>query len=70
MFFQTFMFGSEADLKGQSHEIFKHFLKINPTHLAPDKQVKMVFPKNLFSRIYSNLKFEKFDSLQAITGRS
>ena len=39
---------------------------------APDKQAKMVFLKNLFSRRYSNLKFEKFDSAsaQANTARS
>ena len=37
---------------------------------VPDKQAKMVFLKNLFSRRYSNLKFEKFDSAQANTARS
>ena len=30
----------------------------------------MVFLKNLFSRRYSNFKFEKFDSLQANTAQS
>ena len=30
----------------------------------------MVFLKNLFSRRYTNLKFEKFDSAQANTARS
>ena len=31
---------------------------------APDKQAKMVLLKNLFSRRYSNSKFQKFDSAQ------
>ena len=37
------------------------FLLIEPIW-APDKQVKMVFLENSFSRRFSNLKFEKFDS--------
>ena len=58
-------------LKGQCHEIFDlyFFHESNPSG-APDKQAKMVFLKNLFSRRYSNLKFEKFDSAQANTARS
>ena len=37
---------------------------------APDEHAKMVFLKNSFSRRYSNLKFEKFDSAQTNTARS
>ena len=54
-------------LKGQCHEIFGlNFFFINRTHLqsVPDKQAKMFFLKNSFSRRYLNLKF---DSAQANT---
>ena len=40
------------------------FSWIEPTW-APDKQAKMSFLKNWFSRRYSNLKFKKFNSAQA-----
>ena len=58
-------------LKGQCHEIFdfNFFALIEPIW-APDKQAKMLFLKNSFSRRYSNLKLEKFDSAQANTARS
>ena len=37
---------------------------------VPDKQAKMIFLNNSFSRRYLNLMFEKFDSSQANTARS
>ena len=58
-------------IKGQCHEIFElHFFSLIEPIGALDKQAKMVFLKNSFSRRYSNLKFEKFDSAQANTARS
>ena len=62
---------AEQGLKGQCHEIYDlyiFFSWIEPIW-APDKQSKMVFLKNLFSRIM-NLKLEKFDSAQTNTARS
>ena len=58
-------------LKGQCHEIFDlYFFSLIEPIWSPDKQAKMVFLKNSFSRRYSNLKFEKNDSAQANTERS
>ena len=52
-------------LKGQCHEIFDlYFFPLIEPIWSPDKQAKMVFIKNSFSRRYSNLKIEKFDSAQ------
>ena len=62
---------ADNGLKGQCHEIFElYFFSLIKPIWAPDKQAKMVFLKNSFSRRYSNLKFEKFDSAQANTARS
>ena len=58
-------------LKGQCHEIFElYFFSFIEPIWAPDKQAKMFFLKNSFSRRYSNLKFEKIDSAQANTAQS
>ena len=58
-------------LKGQCHEIFElYFFSLIKPIWAPDKQAKMVFLKNSFSRRYSNLKFFEFDSAQANTAQS
>ena len=60
-----------ANLKGQCHEIFDlYFFSLIEPIWSPDKQAKMVFLKNSFSRRYSNLKFKKNDSAQANTARS
>ena len=58
-------------LKWQCHENFCHFfiLWIEP-NWAPDKQAKMVLLKNLFSRRYSNVKVEKFDSAVLVSAES
>ena len=56
--------------KGQCHEIFDlYFFLFEPIWVS-NKQAKMVFLKSSFSRRYSNLKFEKFDSAQANTAGS
>ena len=62
---------NSGNLKGQCHEIFNHYFLpwIEPIW-APDKQAKIIFRENSFSRRYSNLKFEKFNSAQANTARS
>ena len=53
------------------HEIFElYFFSLIEPNWVPDKQAKMVFLKNLFSQRSSNLKFEKFDSMQANTAWS
>ena len=49
--------GDTIPLKGQCHEIFKlYFFSLIEPIWVPDKQVKMVFLKNSFSRRYSILK--------------
>ena len=53
-------------LKGQCHEIFElYFFSVIKPIWALDKQAKMVFLKDSFSRRYSNKKFEKFDSARS-----
>ena len=57
---------SITTLKVQCHEIFElNFFSLIKPIWAPDKPAK-----NLFSRRYSNLNLEKFDSAQANTARS
>ena len=57
-------------LKGQCHKIFElYFFSLIEPIWALYKQAKIVFLKNSFSRRYSNLKLEKFDSAQANTAR-
>ena len=52
--------GVTVSLKGQCHEIFdlNFFTLIEPLWV-PDKQAKMVFLTNLFSRRYSKCKVQK-----------
>ena len=66
LYFVLVCSGKLTLLKGQCHEIFElyFFSLIKPIW------AKMVFLKNSFSRRYSNLKFEKFDSAQANTARN
>ena len=45
------------------------FSQIEPSW-APDKQAQMGLLENSFSRRYSNLKLEKFDSAQSYTARN
>ena len=56
------------NLKWQCHEIFwQFFISLIQPIWPPNKKAKTDFLRNSFSRRYSNVKFETFDSAQANT---